>query len=113
MSSIAYAQKKGDSAEKKDPQLCKKRKLNRRGRPNRISVIASMNAIISWIKTVNKSYGSEYGDWHRAQSAQIKCEKVKGSDYYVCSAAGKPCKKEEEKGNETEKLIAPKSLSKT
>ncbi len=73
--------------------VCKKRKLKSRGRPNRIQIMASMSAIVSWIKRANKAYGTEFGDWHRAQTSKTKCNKIAGSDYYICMAEGKPCKK--------------------
>ena len=88
----SFAAEETKKAEKAEPETaCKKRKLTARGRPNRIRVMATMSAIVSWIKRSNKAYGTEYGDWHRALNTKIKCNKVKGSDYHICDVSGKPC----------------------
>ncbi|MGH1352385.1 MAG: hypothetical protein ACRBBN_16480 [Methyloligellaceae bacterium] len=81
-----------------EPELCIKQKIKIRGRPNRISAMASMNAVIQWINQTKKKHGAEYAQWHTAKDTAVSCEKIRLSDYHICFAAGKPCKKDPNEG---------------
>ncbi len=85
-----YAEDKKEEA--KEPERCIKQKVTSRGRPNRISAMASMNAVIQWINQTKKQHGAEYAQWHTAADTTVSCEKIRLSDYHICFAAGKPCK---------------------
>lgn len=85
---------------------CQAKKVSTRGRPNRIQAMASMNAVISWINMTKKKHGKDYALWHTAADKKISCEKIKGSDYFICFAGGKPCKPDDDEKNKTGKKKA-------
>lgn len=61
------------------------------GRPHRIRSVAELNAVRAWTQLVQK-HGQAYAMWHNAGGLSMECEKLGGSDYYQCVAAGKPCR---------------------
>ncbi|MFQ5626027.1 MAG: hypothetical protein ACE5FM_05160 [Methyloligellaceae bacterium] len=69
---------------------CQK-KLTINGLPHKLNVVASLSAVRAWAERAKK-YGEEYAMWHNAKSSKVKCEKFPRSDYYMCFAAGKPCR---------------------
>ncbi len=84
----AAEDKKGKPAAEEVVQ-CQK-KLGVKGRPHRISTVATLTAVRAWVQYAEK-YGKEYAIWNEAEKGTIKCEKLERSDYYVCFASGKPC----------------------
>lgn len=87
----------GNAAEAQDaksdaeaPVQCYK-KFGVKGRPHRISSVATLTAVRAWSEQAKK-HGKEYAMWNEAENGTIKCEKLKRSDYYVCFASGKPCR---------------------
>ncbi|GBE42610.1 MAG TPA: hypothetical protein ENH05_02090 [Rhizobiales bacterium] len=87
----------GNAAESQDakpaaeePVQCQK-KLGVKGRPHRISTVATLTAVRAWVQVASK-YGKEYTIWNEAENGTIKCEKLERSDYYMCFASGKPCR---------------------
>ncbi len=93
-----FGEEKSQITPEAEPELCIKQKIKTRGRPNRISAMASMNAVIQWINQTKKQHGAEYAQWHTAQDTSVSCEKIRLSDYHICFAAGKPCKKDANDG---------------
>lgn len=67
------------------------KKINVKGRPHRISTVASLSAVRMWSQLAMK-HGDSYSMWHNAKGTSVKCEKLPRSDYYACFAAGKPCR---------------------
>ena len=87
----------GDTAESQNakpeaeaPVQCHK-KFGVKGRPHRISSVATLNAIRAWSDHAKK-LGKEYAMWSEVENGAIKCEKLKRSDYYLCFVSGKPCR---------------------
>lgn len=61
------------------------------GRPHRIRSMANLNAARAWTRLAQE-HGEAYAMWHNAGGASMECEKLGGSDYYQCTAAGAPCR---------------------
>lgn len=81
---------KSESGSEEAANLCHKG-IKSVGLPNKLSAIAGLSAIRLWTQVAMK-HGENYSMWHNAQSAGVKCEKFKNSDYYKCVASGKPCR---------------------
>lgn len=62
------------------------------GLPHKLNVVASLGAVRAWSERAKK-YGEEYAMWHNAKGANIKCKKFPRSEYHMCFAAGKPCRR--------------------
>ncbi len=86
------ANRKAGSDARQAP-ACHKR-IRIRGRPHRISAVASLSAVRFWSQQAMK-HGDTYGMWHNAVGSSVKCERLPRSDYYVCFAIGKPCRSSE------------------
>jgi len=71
-------------------ELCRKG-IKRSGLPSKMSMVASLSAVRHWTQAAMK-HGDNYSMWHNAQSSGVKCEKFANSDYYRCTASGKPCR---------------------
>ncbi|MEM8744836.1 MAG: hypothetical protein AAGF14_09405 [Pseudomonadota bacterium] len=83
------SEKQGAADEAKKTPVCHK-KISIKGRPHRISSVASLSAIRMWSQMAMK-HGDSYSMWHNAKSTKVSCEKLPRSDYFACYAEGKPC----------------------
>ena len=67
-----------------------KQKTSAKGAPHRLRTIAQLNAVRAWVER-SKSHGDAYAQWHNVRGGSIKCERPARSNYYSCTAAGRPC----------------------
>ena len=84
------SEKQGANGEAQQAPACHK-KISIKGRPHRISSVASLSAVRMWSQTAMK-HGDSYSMWHNAKAAKVSCEKLPRSDYFACYAEGKPCR---------------------